>query len=325
MIVYRAGESATVRRGEFEPLPGLRGRFRAVPYPGFEREGADPWSRTYRARRADQEPTPGSRRPEVWRDALAAIKVGPLLVGPAPAADAIYGVVPAVVAAARRLGLGTILLDASEGARAIAPGEDLVIVHPWRAGDESDLGSRCSATAAIGVTGVALPVIPGWTDEPDCLAKLFSDLRASGATFVVPFTLDLAGPGRAALLEDSEAMGPAGSELFDRLFHGGFDERVIAARARVVEAARASGLAIGVPMPRGAGEHASNLSARQALERAAAESADPSASELRRAARRIEEYRGDLGALFREGNGRLVVEPGSPAWPLVVLALDSAP
>ena len=326
MIVYESSGAAPWRRGEYAPFPGVRARIRAVPYPGLEPGGADPWSGQYRGASAEMRIAAATGSVSEWIEALRKAPPGPILIGPAPEAEAVYGAAAAASEAGRTLGRGVVLIDApfsSAGFPAPAsPAGSLVAVAVWRCGEENRLWKEARGIAGTVPFGLALPILPGWTGEEKFLESFLRRCRGEGAGFVVPLEVNGSGPSRAAIHADFARLHPDGADAyFGRIHHGDWDEEVRRGRDRLLGAATAAGLSTRVPVPRGSSDFASNRRAIEALEHAAEIAPEPRAARLRRAVRILEDFGRDLESIARDGNGRLLFDPGSPEWEVVERAL----
>ncbi len=329
MILFSISGGAPSRRGEFTPLPGVRGRVRAVPYPGYEPAGVDAWSGEYRRPPEEMRiAVAGDSVPE-WADSLRGAPPGPILVGPAPAEESVYGAAAAACEAARALGRGVVLVDAPLAAARLpesAPAEGLVAVAVWRCGEEERLWRESRTLAGRIPFGVALPILPGWTGEAEYLQGFLRRCREAGVGFVAPLEVDGSGSSRAAIHSDFVRLHPDRAEShFRAIHHGDWGEGVARGRERLRDAAAAEGLAGRAPWPRGSADFESNRLALEALEDAAEGSPEPRAARLRRAVRVVEDLGRDIEALAREGNGRLLFEPDSPEWSVIERALAANP
>jgi hypothetical protein len=329
MILFENAGGAPWRRGEFTPFPGVRTRVRALPYQGYEPPGVDPWSGEYRrqARAGEEERILVSSDSAMeWSNSLRSAPPGPIALGPAPAAEAVYGAAAAAVRGARSLGRGIVAVDVPSGGLPVgedgAPDDDLIAIAVWRQGREQNLWEEGRAFAGRARWGVAFPLLPGWTDEPSFLRHFIIRCREEGARFVVPIETAGSGPSRAAIHADFSALNPDRNEsYFQKIHHGDWRDAIEIARSRFLEAAAEAGLPSRVPQPRGASLFEANRRAIEALEEEAERSAEPHASRLRRAVRIVEELGRDLESLSRDGNARLVFSPDSPEWRIIAHAL----
>lgn len=326
MILFESTASAPWRRGEYTPFPGVRARTRAVPYPGLEPAGADPWSGEYRGAAEEMRIAAAADSAGEWVESLRHAPPGPVLVGPAPEADSVYGAASAACEAGRILGRGVVLVDVPVAAAPprvpAPPSGSVVAVAVWRCGEEDRLWEESRAAAGSIPYGVALPILPGWTDEEEFLDSFLRRCRTAGVEFVVPLEVDGFGPSRAAIHADFARLHPDRADAyFDRIHHGDWAEETRQARDRLRRAAAAAGISSKVPLPRGSSEFAANRRAVEALEDAAERSPEPRAARLRRAVRVLEDLGRDLESIAREGNGRLLFDPDSPEWEVIERAL----
>ncbi len=320
MILFSAGPSV-VRRGEFAPFPGVRSRLRMVPYVGLDLPGADPWKGVYRKAADEIEVAAGSDSLERWEESLFGAPPGSVLIGPIAACEKVYGAGAAAIEAARQSGRGSIVVDPLCGAGELPDGPDVVRIALWRAGEGESLWDRFDSPGE-GKAGVALPMIPGWTAEPEFLGAFFARARAARFDFAAPFEIAPDGYSRSAIHGDFAALFPEKADsYFDKLHHRDWALDLARARLAFAEGARAAGLDARVPLPRGRRDFEANLRAREALDSEADRSAEPEASVLRSAARRIEDFGRDLAELSRQGNLRLLVSPGTREWRVVEEAL----
>jgi hypothetical protein len=323
MIHFRPPGRALVRRGEFNPVPGVRARTRAVAYPGFEPAGADPWSGAYRRGGGGQIVSPGPGSVREWTEALRGACAGEVLVGPIPRAEPVYGAGEAAVAAARSSGRGVVAVDGLAALRSAESGADVVAAEIWRTGSEARLWHTLREASGRFVVGVGLPVLPGWTDDPAFLQNLLRSAREAGCAFVAPIEVAGDGASRAAIHEDFSTRAPERADaFFDLVHHGVWAERVAAARQTIAREIGRAGLRVRSPLPRGRGSHRANVAAREALERRADSEPEPLASRMRRAARIVEDLGRDLADLSREGNARLVFPPDSEEWSTIAAAVS---
>jgi len=305
VIVYAGPAAAAARRGEFLPFPGARSRCRAIPYPGFEADGGDPWSATY-GRPGEIETGVGPGDAAVWSAALSRIPPGKVLVGTAAPAESVYGAASAAVAAARELGRGVVLVETVESRTAAAPGPDLVRVVPWESAP--DFWIRFARRPHP--SGVALPLLPGWTGTEEFLQRSLSAARSAGASFLAPFELRGDGATRAAIHADYAKLRPEEADaFFDAIHHRDWETHTREARAGLRRAAAEAGFSTRVPAIAGAAEFAGNARLVEAFEIAAETAGEPRASDLLAAARRLEDLGRDVEEVARDGNLRLL-------WPL---------
>ena len=306
MIVYEGAPGPTVRRGEVAPFPGARSRTRAVPYAGFDGDGADPWKARYRRERGVVPVAAGPRDVSAWAEALAAAPAGRVLVGTAAPAEPVYTASGAAVAAARALGRGVVLVEAPESETEAEPGPDLARVVVWSA----DPGFWEAFARRRSPAGVAVPLIPDWTASDEGVEAILASARAAGAAFLVSFELD-AGDGatRAAIHADFAALRPdAADAFFDAIHHRPWTGAVRRGRERF----RAGRLPWRVPAVAGTSDFAGNVRLVEAFESAADSEDEPLASRFLAAARRIEDLGRDVEDVARRGNLRLLWPADSP-------------
>jgi len=330
VIVHDGAAPATVRRGEFHPFAGARARIRAVPYPGFDPPGGDPWRGTYR-RPGEVLAAAGPRSVEAWTDALAHGPAGKVLVGPVPGAEPVYGSAAAAVEAARRLGRAVVLVETADRADAetalgeIAPGPDLARVAVWSGTLSPEAFWQAFARGAR-PAGVALPWIPGWTGEEDFLDGFFARAVGAGAAFAAGFVLSGDGPSRAAVHADFAARHPERADaFFDAVHHRDWHDGTREARGRFLDAAARARIPSRVPFVLGKGDFEANARLADAFESEAETGEEPRASALRAAARRIEDFGRDVAALDREGNLRVLWPADSPEARLARAVLAERP
>ncbi|MGH9440802.1 MAG: hypothetical protein ACRD16_00850 [Thermoanaerobaculia bacterium] len=323
MIVYANGPAAG-RRGEFAPLPGVRSRVRAIPYPGLELPGADLWRGGYLRERKDTEVLAGPDSAEAWREVFAGAPPGCVLIGPVADVEPVYGAARAALAAAREAGRGAVIVDDRCEPDRLCDGPDVVRILVWRSEEGAGFWERAAGGRRGGKSGVALPLIPGWTGEPSFVRDFLARARSAGLDFVAPLEIDPDGHSRAAIHADFTERFPGDADsFFDRLHHRDWAPESARALAAFADEARAAGVPPRAPLPRGRGDYEANLLAREALEREADRTGEPGASSLRGAARRIEDLGRDLEELTRQGNGRLVLAPRSREWAIVEEAIGA--
>ena len=323
MILFSTGPAA-VRRGEFAPFPGVRSRVRAIPYAGLDLPGADPWRGAYRKTAEENDAVAGPDSAEQWEEALAGAPAGSVLVGPVAACEPVYRAAAAALEAVRESGRGAVVVDCLCDPAALPGGRDVVRVSVWRADADEEFWARAGESRGEGRAGVALPLIPGWTAEPEFVRDFLDRSREARLDFAAPFEIEPDGFSRSAIHADFGARFPERSDsFFDELHHRDWSDELARARPAFAEAARAAGIAARVPLPRGRRDFESNLLARGALESEADRVGEPGASVLRSAARRIEDFGRDLAELAREGNGRLLISPRSREWRVVEEAIGA--
>ncbi len=320
MIQFSSGP-AVVRRGELASFPGVRSRTRAVPFAGLELPGADPWKGGYRKAPAAIDVSPGPASVEIWEETLAGAPAGCVLVGPVADCESVYGSAAAALRAVSSAGRGAVVVDAFCEAEALPSGEEFVWVSVWRDRDD-EFWKRAEVARSRGRSGVALPLIPGWTTESAFLRDFLDRGRDAGVEFATVFELPLDGASRAAVHSDFAAAFPdLADSYFDELHHRDGSGSVERGRAAFAVLAGAAGISSRVPLPRGRRDFEANLRARELLESEADRLGEPVASLLRSASRRIEDFGKDLSELARQGNGRLLFPPESREWRLIEEAI----
>ena len=232
------------------------------------------------------------------------------------------GAYRAAAEGARAAGRGAYLLDPEPDGLPSGPGQAAVVVASWRPGP---LPPILAVAAAAGfASGLALPVIPGWTAEAALYEPLLDAAAAAGAVFVAALCPSADGEARRLAVEARAAADPSAADsVFERVHHGGWSAEVPEGQAAVCEAAARRGLLPLPPRPRGEGEPAANAMASALLEERAAQ---PSAGEhhqalLHGAVRWIDESGRDLSAVVREGNFRKIFPFGPEAAAQVEAAL----
>lgn len=304
MIVYE--ETAPILRfGEFE-AGGRRVAVRALPYAGEVGRPDfrfDPIERRLIRRETRGRALVGPYDSEQWRVAFLRGPAGPALVGPCEEVEEIRGAFRAAAEGARQAGRGVYLLDAEPAGLPPDPGETFVAFFCWHPGPIQREG--ISRALGLGIpSGLLLPVIPGWTAEPEFLTEFLSSALAAGVQFVAPVAPSHDGNARRLMVE---ARGEADG-FFEFIHHFNWDEelpiRVRAVRSAVLE----SGLAVFAPRPFGVGQPRANAAAAARLEEKAEETEkdEHRSSLLHAAARWIDESGRDLRAVLSEGNFRKV-------------------
>jgi hypothetical protein len=304
MKVYEQTAPA-VRVGEIE-VGGRRASGRLLPYAGDHDGPAirfDPIDRAFRAPAEDARVAVGPHEPALWRPALAKIPPGPLLIGPCSPAEEIRGAYLAAAVAAREAGRAAYLLDpVPAGLPAGGGGAGFVVVFSW-SGSEGALDALAVAVRAGFPSGLLLPAVPGWTDEPSLLDEVLSAAGEAGARFAAPVAPRFDGDARRRIVE---ARGAAPG-FFERIHHLDWESALPRSLAAIRAAVRERGLGILPTRPFGAAEPAGNaLAAARLEERAASVSDDHRLALLYAAARWIDESGRDLRAVLAEGNFRKV-------------------
>ena len=304
MIVYE--ETAPLLRfGEFE-IAGRRVAVRAFPYSGEAGTPAfryDPIERRFIRREPEGHVLCGPSDPQAWRDLFMRGPAGPALVGPCALVEEIRGAYRAASEGARETGRGVYLLDPEPSGLHSSPGEGFVALYGWHLGELAE--EAISAAVGMGIpAGLLLPVIPGWTAEPEFLAEVLSFASRAGLRFVAPVAPSYDGKSRRRMVE---ARGDA-EGFFELIHHLDWEKTLPGYLSAVREAARAHGFALLPPRPVGAAEPPGNAAAAARLEeKAEAASQDEYMSSLLHAAARwIDESGRDLRAVLSEGNFRKV-------------------
>jgi len=304
MIVYEEA-APLLRFGEFE-VAGRRVAVRACPYLGEAGSPAfrfDPMDRQLIGRVVEGRVLCGPPDPGRWRDLLIRGPAGPVLVGPCTPVEEIRGAYRAAAEGARGAGRGVYLLDPEAAALPSAPGETFVALFCWH--PEWTPAPAVSAAVDLCIpSGLLIPVIPGWTAEPNSLAGLLYLAAGAGLRFVTPVIPICDGSARRRMVE---ARGEA-EGFFEFIHHLDWEQALPASFSAVREAVRERGLALLPPRPVGAAEPPGNAAAAERLEEGADRVAEDEhrASLLHAAARWIDESGRDLRAILSEGNFRKV-------------------
>ncbi len=326
MIVYERGEPL-VRTAEAE-VAGRRIAACAVPYEGEAGPPAfrfDPISRTVHGRPARGTVAAGPADPAAWRLAIQRAPAGPVLVGPGGAAESVRGALAAAAEGARSAGRAVYLLEPEPESLPEPPGAAFTVL--FCGVPDEPLWRRLEACAARLPSGLLLPVLPGWTSEPEFLRDTVSQAARAGARFVSGLTLRGDGESRRRVVEARAAVEPGCEEsYFGRVHHGDWAEESDRALAALEAAARARGLAVRPPRPRGDAEPAGNAAASARLEELAdSESVSEHRAALLRAAVRWLDERGrDLAPVVAEGNFRKIFPFGGEIAPEVERALEAS-
>lgn len=328
MIVFESAGAPVVRAGE-ALVAGRRLAGRLLPYgPDGERRRFDPVERRFVVPRPDPVVAAGPADPEPWREAVARLPSGPVLVGPSSAAEAVRGAYRAAADAALRSGRAVYLLDPE--ANGLPPDAGAaVVLASWRPGRAAAAFPALESARAAGLRAAAVfPLIPGWTGEPEALEALADAARDGGATALTALVPALDGEARREIVEARSAAEPDPAErFFDLVHHGALEERL----APLAEAARAAGERRGLaplpPRPVGRGEHPANAAASARLEERADRPgvAEHRAAQLLAAVRWIDDSPYDLAAVAREGNFRKVFPFGEEAAAAAEAAFREAP
>lgn len=320
MIEYENSSAASVRPGESE-IGGRRIAAQAFPYSGEAgppRFRFDPIERRFFERRASGRVAVGPAHPEAWARGLARCPAGPIVVGPGSPVEEIRGAYLAAAEGAANAGRPVYLLDPT--VLPALPKGAFVALFAWSPGPgPGDTAPLAAASAAGMAAGGLLPIVPGWTDEPEFLDAYLASLAAAGASFAAPVAASGDGESRRLLVEARAHGDPASADTFFQKVHhsdwaAGQGEAIRRFRS---EAAR-RGLATLPPRPLGAGEPPGNSAAAARLEERAQESGEDEhrTALLYAAARWIDESGRDLALVVREGNFRKV-------FPFGVLAAEA--
>ncbi len=324
MILFEQAAAPAVRAGEFD-LGGRRVAARATPYSGDAAPPAfrfDPLERRFVTCRREAKVVAGPADPGSWREALNGLPAGAVAVERCSAAESVRGAYRAAAEGARAAGRGVYLLDPEPDGLPSAPGRTAVVVVSWRPGPLPPI-LRVAAAAGFS-SGLALPVIPGWTADASFYEPLLDAAAAAGAVFVMPLSPSADGEGRRLAVEARAAEDPAAADsFFERVHHGGWGAEVPRGQAAVREAAAGRGLLSLPPRPRGEGEPPANSRASALLEEKAALSmaGEHHQALMHGAVRWIDESVRDLSAVVREGNFRKVFPFGAEAAAQVEAAL----
>ena len=306
MIEYEEAGAALVRPRESE-VGGRRIAAHAAPYSG-EAGGHpyrfDPLERRLVERRASGRVSVGPPDPVAWARAFARCAAGPVLVGPGSPVEEIRGAYSAAAEGAAEAGRPVYLLD--PGPLPSAPARAFVALFAWAPG----LGAReraalFSALEAGIPAGGLLPIVPGWTDEPEFLDEYLSRLSAAGVRFAAPVPVSGDGDARRILVEARARVdAEAADRFFERIHHCDWPAALHEGLRRFRAEAAHRGFATLPPRPVGAREPPGNSAAAARLEERAQELEEDEhrAALLHAAARWIDEWGRDLVPVVREGN-----------------------
>lgn len=324
MILFEEAASAAVKAGEFD-LCGRRVAARATPYSGDAAPPSfrfDSIERRFVACRREARVAAGPADPEAWRQALGRLPLGAVVVERCSAAETVRGSYRAAADGARAAGRGVYLLDPERDGLPLAADRTAVVIASWRPGP---LPPILEAAAGAGfASGLALPVIPGWTAEASFYEPVLDAAAAAGAIFVAAVSPASDGESRRLAVDARAEVEPSAADsFFERAHHAAWGDEVPQGLAGVRAAAARRGLLTLPVRPRGEGEPAANSSAAALLEERAAR---PAAGEhhqalLLGAVRWIDESGRDLAAVVREGNFRKVFPFGAEAAEEVEAAL----
>jgi len=318
VIVYEPGP-AQVRAGE-ELVAGRRIAGRLLPYGSFPSPEPrfDPVARRLVPGRTNPSVPCAVPDPRAWREALARLPPGPILVGPGAPAEPLRGSLAAAAAAAGESGRAVYLLDPYlAGPPPAGSGAPAVALCAWRPGPGAGGFPGLAEAVRAGLSAAALfPLIPDWTAETEPIRILADAAGAAGATAFVALVPDLSGEARRAIVESRVTVDPSGSDrFFEAIHHGDWSDRLDGALLEARRQASARGLSPMPPRPGGRQPRA-NAAAAARLEEAAELSPanEHRDSLLLAAARWIDESPRDLGAIAREGNFRRIFPwPGAVA------------
>ncbi len=311
MIVYEPGLTPSARAGE-AVVAGRRLAGRLLPY-GADAAAAvrfDPADRRFVFPRAEPAPRAGPSRLQPWREALARIFPGPVLVGPSAGAEELWGAQRAAAEAAIEVGRPVYLLDPEPGALPAGARRSAVVLCSWRPGQPATAFPGLEHARRAGLEGAALfPLLPGWTAEDEAIEALACAAAAGGAASLTALVPHADGEGRRAIVEARARFEPdAADSFFEVIHHGDWPERLAGRLAGVRRAAGRHRLAPLPPRPLGRAEPPGNAAAAARLEERAelTEAGEHRAALLHAAVRWIDESGRDLSAVAREGNFRKV-------------------
>jgi hypothetical protein len=327
VIVYERG-NPVVWSGEAE-IGGRRIAARVVPYEGEIGPSGfrfDPIAPNVFVRAAAETVAAGPSDADLWRDAVLRAPAGPVLVGPGGAAEPVRGAFAAAAEGARAAGRAVYLLDPDSESLPAPPEDPFVALFCGL--PEPSLWPRIQVCASRIRCGLVLPILPGWTAEPDRLRESVERAARAGACFVAGLVLPDDGETRRRVVA-VRGLVESGSEesYFDRVHHGDWAAESARALARLDAESRRRGLAVRPPRPSGDGEPAGNAAASARLEELAdaEESNEHRAALLRAAVRWLDERSRDLAPVVAEGNFRKIFPFGSDIAPEVERALGSLP
>jgi hypothetical protein len=308
MIASQASAAAAVRAGEGE-IAGRRIAGRLLIFAGETRSlRFDIVERRFVLRRRDGGVPSGSADSDAWREAVARLPAGPVLVGPGAYAEAAPGGFRAAARGALDAGRPVYLLD--PGVSDLPEGvKSAVVLCSWRPGPVAAFPALPAAAAAGLPCGVLFPLIPGWTAEPTLVEALLSEAKAGGAVSATPLRPDSGGEARRAIVEARAAVEPdAADRFFDLIHHSDWSSSLPEQLKEAQAACARRELAALPPRPTGWREPAGNSAAAARLEELAelSEADEHRAALLRGAVRWIDECGRDLAAVTREGNFRKV-------------------
>ncbi|MEP6801535.1 MAG: hypothetical protein ABJC07_06335 [Acidobacteriota bacterium] len=312
MILYEEGPGPSLRAGELE-LGGRRIAARAFACSGEvgpPRYRFDPFERRFVARRASGVLAVGPSAAEGWASAFARMPPGPVVIEGGCPEEEVRGSYLAAAEGALDSGRGVYLLDPP--ASGLPPGAaraearaTRVAVFTWSPGAAGPDGARLEAARRRGIpSGVAWPVIPGWTADPEFMGPYLAEARAAGASFALPIAPHGTPEFRRLAVEARAAVEPEAAEgFFDTMHHSPWEAVVAAALETAAAALKALDLSPLPPRPAARSEPTGNWRAASRLEEAARGLTDEHrAARLQAAVRWIDSCGRDLSAIHREGN-----------------------
>jgi hypothetical protein len=307
MIEYEEAGGAVVRCLESE-IAGRRIAAYAVPYSGevgLQSFRFDPLERRLFERRRSGRVRVGPPDLVEWARAFSRCPAGPVLVGPGDPAEGVRGAYRAAAEGAAQSGRAVYVLDPEPSALPPAPPDAFVALFAWTPLGEGWATALAAAIARGTSGGALLPIVPGWTDEPDFLDDWFDLLAAAGADFAAAVPASGEGESRRNLVEARTRIDPVAADgFFEKIHHCDWTASVREGVVRFRAEAAHRGLATLPPRPVGSGEPPGNSAAAARLEERAQElEADEHRSALLHAAARwIDESGRDLVPVVREGN-----------------------
>ncbi|MFY9551633.1 MAG: hypothetical protein WAU32_10820, partial [Thermoanaerobaculia bacterium] len=189
-------------------------------------------------------------------------------------------------------------------------GHAAVVLCSWRPGHAAAAFPGLAPARAAGLAAAALvPLLPGWTGDPEEIESLAAAARACGAASLSAIIPASDGEGRRAIVEARAAAEPeAADRFFEVIHHGDWPDEMARRLSAFRAACAAQGLALLPPRPTGRRTPAGNVRAAARLEEIAETSGagDHRAALLHAAVRWIDESPRDLAAVAREGNFRKV-------------------
>jgi hypothetical protein len=319
MIVFETAAAPAVRAGE-ALVAGRRLAGRLFPYGADAGEAPfrfDPVERRFVFRRLEAIVAVGPWEIDAWSAALNRLASGPVLVGPGSSAEAVRGACRAAATAAVTSGRAVYLLDPEPEAIPADAEGSAVVLYSWRPGRPAAAFPGLAGARAAGLPAAALiPLLPGWTAEPEELEALAAAAKESGAVSMTAIAPALDGEGRRAIVEARASSEPSAADgFFELVHHGDWGDRMAERLAAARAAASRHGLAHLPPRPAGRGERPGNAAASARLEELAdeREAEEHRAALLHAAVRWIDDSPRDLAAVAREGNFRKVFPFGADA------------